>query len=74
MIPLYTIGYEGSGPDRVVAPNTGNVPLTNVSVAYMQDKGTFIADKIFPRAAMAARRGLSAASSITAWKSALALG
>lgn len=26
-----------------------NVPLTNVSVAYMQDKSTFIADKIFPR-------------------------
>ena len=26
-----------------------NAPLTNVSVAYMQDKATFIADKIFPR-------------------------
>ena len=26
-----------------------NVPLTNVSVAYMQDKATFIADKVFPR-------------------------
>lgn len=26
-----------------------NVPLTNVSVAYMQDKASFIADKIFPR-------------------------
>jgi len=26
-----------------------NVPLTNVSVAYMMDKSTFIADKIFPR-------------------------
>lgn len=26
-----------------------NVPLTNVSVAWMQDKSTFIADKIFPR-------------------------
>jgi len=26
-----------------------NVPLTNVSVAYMQDKSSFIADKIFPR-------------------------
>jgi hypothetical protein len=26
-----------------------NVPLTNVSVAYMQDKSTFIADKVFPR-------------------------
>jgi hypothetical protein len=26
-----------------------NQPLTNVSVAWMQDKSTFIADKIFPR-------------------------
>src|SRR5215831_19228662 len=26
-----------------------NVPLTNVSVAYMQDKAQFIADKVFPR-------------------------
>lgn len=26
-----------------------NQPLTNVSVAYMQDSATFIADKIFPR-------------------------
>jgi hypothetical protein len=26
-----------------------NAPLTNVSVAYMQDKSTFIADKVFPR-------------------------
>lgn len=26
-----------------------NVPLTNVSVAWMQDKSTFIADKVFPR-------------------------
>lgn len=26
-----------------------NVPLTNVSVAYMQDKATFIADKVFAR-------------------------
>jgi len=26
-----------------------NVPLTNVSVAYMIDKSTFIADKVFPR-------------------------
>ena len=26
-----------------------NVPLTNVSVAYMQDKASFIADKVFPR-------------------------
>src|SRR5678815_3015130 len=26
-----------------------NVPLTNVSVAYMQDKSQFIADKVFPR-------------------------
>lgn len=26
-----------------------NVPLTNVSIAYMQDAGTYIADKIFPR-------------------------
>lgn len=26
-----------------------NVPLTNVSVAYMQDKSTFVADKVFPR-------------------------
>lgn len=26
-----------------------NVPLTNVSVAWMQDKATFIADKVFPR-------------------------
>jgi hypothetical protein len=26
-----------------------NQPLTNVSVAYMQDTATFIADKIFPR-------------------------
>ena len=26
-----------------------NVPLTNVSVAYMQDKAHFIADKVFPR-------------------------
>jgi hypothetical protein len=26
-----------------------NVPLTNVSVAYMQDTATFIADKVFPR-------------------------
>lgn len=26
-----------------------NVPLTNVSVAYMQDKSSFIADKVFPR-------------------------
>lgn len=26
-----------------------NVPLTNVSVAYMMDKSTFIADKVFPR-------------------------
>lgn len=26
-----------------------NVPLTNVSVAYMQDKANFIADKVFPR-------------------------
>ena len=26
-----------------------NQPLTNVSVAYMQDNATFIADKIFPR-------------------------
>ena len=26
-----------------------NQPLTNVSIAYMQDKATFIADKIFPR-------------------------
>lgn len=26
-----------------------NVPLTNVSVAYMQDSSAFIADKVFPR-------------------------
>jgi hypothetical protein len=26
-----------------------NVPLTNVSIAYMMDKSTFIADKVFPR-------------------------
>lgn len=26
-----------------------NQPLTNVSIAYMQDKKTFIADKVFPR-------------------------
>jgi hypothetical protein len=26
-----------------------NVPLTNISIAYMQDKATFIADKVFPR-------------------------
>lgn len=26
-----------------------NVPLTNVSVAWMQDKSKFIADKVFPR-------------------------
>src|SRR5215510_1372950 len=26
-----------------------NVPLTNVRVAYMQDKATFIADKVLPR-------------------------
>lgn len=26
-----------------------NVPLTNVSIAYMQDKSRFIADKVFPR-------------------------
>ena len=26
-----------------------NAPLTNVSVAYMQDTATFIADKVFPR-------------------------
>ncbi len=26
-----------------------NQPLTNVSVAWMQDKSTFIADKVFPR-------------------------
>ena len=26
-----------------------NVPLTNVSVAWMMDKSTFIADKVFPR-------------------------
>lgn len=36
-------------------PNPGqsdlhvNVPLTNVSVAYMQDQKQFIADKVFPR-------------------------
>ena len=26
-----------------------NAPLTNVIVAYMQDKAQFIADKVFPR-------------------------
>lgn len=26
-----------------------NVPLTNVSIAYMMDSATFIADKVFPR-------------------------
>ena len=26
-----------------------NVPLTNVSVAYMQSSSSFIADKVFPK-------------------------
>lgn len=36
-------------PNPVQSDLHVNVPLTNVSVAWMQDKATFIADKVFPR-------------------------
>jgi hypothetical protein len=36
-------------PNPTVADLHVNVPLTNVSVAYMQSADSFIADKIFPR-------------------------
>ena len=36
-------------PNPVQSDLHVNVPLTNVSVAWMQDKSKFIADKIFPR-------------------------
>lgn len=36
-------------PNPTVADLHVNVPLTNVSVAYMQSADSFIADKVFPR-------------------------
>lgn len=35
-----------------------NVPLTNVSIAYMMDRGDFIADKVFPRVPVAKQSDL----------------